>query len=126
MNLMGVHEVEPDEYLEREFSYPVYVQLKGQDLYEHAIDKTYSRLHFHDHPQEYQSRFLRFAKNTDILMNGIYWENKIPRLFEKEAIDDSSFRIQVIADITDDINGSVPINMGDKTIEDAVYGVERK
>ncbi|MBL7749390.1 MAG: alanine dehydrogenase, partial [Chitinophagaceae bacterium] len=29
MNLMGIHEVEPDEYLRRRFSYPVYTQLKG-------------------------------------------------------------------------------------------------
>jgi hypothetical protein len=32
MNLMGIHEVEPDEYLKRRFSYPVYAQLKGVDL----------------------------------------------------------------------------------------------
>ncbi len=35
MNLMGITEVEPDEYLERQFDYPVYVQLKGADLYTH-------------------------------------------------------------------------------------------
>ncbi|RYY60469.1 MAG: alanine dehydrogenase, partial [Chitinophagaceae bacterium] len=35
MNLMGIHEVEPDEYLKRRFSYPVYTHLKGADLYKH-------------------------------------------------------------------------------------------
>ena len=34
MNLMGIHEVEPDDYLVRRFAYPVYTQLKGADLYE--------------------------------------------------------------------------------------------
>ena len=43
MNLMGVTEVEPDEYLERKFSYPVYVQLKGHDLYTHKELKRYKR-----------------------------------------------------------------------------------
>jgi hypothetical protein len=33
MNLLGIHEVEPDEYREKEFSYPVYVHLKVADLY---------------------------------------------------------------------------------------------
>jgi len=33
MNLLGIHEVEPDEFLSRRFSYPVYTQLKGADLY---------------------------------------------------------------------------------------------
>ena len=125
MNLMGIHEVEPDEYLEREFAYPVYTQLKGPSLYEHAVEKTYNRSHFHENPSEYQSKFLPYANVTDILMNGIYWEKSIPRLFEKDDVKDANFRIRVIADITDDENGSVPINLGDQSIQDPVYGVDK-
>src|SRR5438045_1641046 len=124
MNLMGVTEVDPDEYLERKFKYPVYVQLKGQDLYTHRELKTYKREHFHEHPQEYRTRFLPFTRSTDVLMNGIYWDTGIPRLFEPEDIDEN-FCIKSIADITDDANGSVPINLGDQTIEDPIYGVDR-
>ena len=124
MNLMGITEVEPDEYLERNFTYPVYVQLKGHDLYTHKELKTYKREHFHEHPTEYRSRFLPYTRCTDILMNGIYWDINTPRLFEKTDIDES-FTINTIADITDDENGSVPINLGDNTIEDPVYGVRK-
>lgn len=35
MNLMDVQEVEPDEYTSRAYAYPVYVHLKGGDLYRH-------------------------------------------------------------------------------------------
>ena len=125
MNLMGITEVEPDEYVEKKFSYPVYVQLKGHDLYTHRKLKTYRREHFHEHPGEYRSRFLPYTHCTDILMNGIYWETSMPRLFEREDIDDN-FKIQVISDITDDSFGSVPINLGDQNIENPVYGVDRK
>jgi hypothetical protein len=59
-------------------------------------------------------------------MNGIYWATGIPRLFNIEDISDKSFRIQTIADITDDHNGSVPCNIGDGTIEDPVYGVNKQ
>jgi hypothetical protein len=58
-------------------------------------------------------------------MNGVYWEQRIPRLFEPELVFDPRFRIQTISDITDDAFGSVPINLGDQTIEDPVYGVDR-
>jgi saccharopine dehydrogenase (NAD+, L-lysine forming) len=58
MNLMQIREVEKEEYLEHEFTYPVYVHLKGSDLYSHKEDHSYSRLHFHSHPQEYKSKFL--------------------------------------------------------------------
>lgn len=124
MNLMGVHEVEADEYLERKFSYPVYVQLKGADLYTHKDNKTYKREHFHSNPQEYRSRFLPYTKCTDILMNGVYWDENIPRLFELNHVNER-FTIQTIADVTDDEHGSVPLNLGDQTIENPVYGVDK-
>lgn len=125
MNLMGIHEVEPDDYLKRRFSYPVYTQLKGAELYRKKTDNSYSREDFHNHPEEYACRFLPYAEQTDILMNGVYWDKNVPRLFEKEDVRSDSFIIQTIADITDDANGSVPINCGDQSIEEPVYGINR-
>lgn len=58
-------------------------------------------------------------------MNGIYWEQGMARLFEKEEVADPRFRIVTISDISDDANGSVPINLGDQSIEDPVYGVDK-
>jgi len=125
MNLMGIHEVEPDDYLVRRFAYPVYTQLKGADLYVHKTTGKYSRMDFHEHPADYTCTFLPYAAQTDILMNGVYWDKQVPRLFEKAAVHEESFIIQTIADITDDANGSVPINLGDQAIENPVYGVDR-
>ncbi|MDX1955525.1 MAG: NAD(P)-dependent oxidoreductase [Chitinophagaceae bacterium] len=126
MNLMGIHEVEPDEYLARRFSYPVYTQLKGADLYAHKETGKYSRDDFHHHPDHYQCKFLPYSEQTDILLNGVYWEKGLPRLFEKEDIRSDRFIIQTISDVTDDENGSVPINLGDQTIESPIYGVDRQ
>lgn len=125
MNLMGIHEVEPEDYLEKEFVYPVYVHLKGADLYEHKTDKSYNRKDFHQNAENYNSKFSAYIPHTDILMNGIYWEQKIPRLFELPDIENENFRIKTIADITDDMGGSVPCNIGDSTIADPVYGVDK-
>ena len=126
MNLMGIVEVEPDEYLEKKFPYPVYTQLKGGALYEHKTGKNYSREDFHLHPGNYQCKFLPYAAVSDILMNGVYWEKNVPRLFEREDISNPGFKIQIIADISDDTSGSVPVNLGDQSIDDPVYGVDRK
>jgi len=125
MNLMGIHEADADEFLKKNFPYPVYTQLKGADLYKHKEGKPYTREDFHQHPENYISKFLPYAFVADILMNGVYWDKNIPRLFEKEAVADDKFNIQTIADVTDDKNGSVPINLGDQTIEEPVYGVDR-
>jgi alanine dehydrogenase len=126
MNLLGIHEVEPDDYLVRRFAYPVYTQLKGAELYENKLTGQYSRKEFHEHPERYRCKFLPYTSQTDILMNGVYWDKNVPRLFENEDVKEETFIIQTIADITDDAGGSVPINLGDQSIEDPVYGVDKK
>ncbi|MBK8089312.1 MAG: alanine dehydrogenase [Chitinophagaceae bacterium] len=125
MNLLGVNEVEPFDYLHRQYEYPVYVHLKGRDLYERKDDGTYNRDNFHEHPTDYKCSFSPFVKHTDILMNGVYWDKSIPPLFKLDEFRDPSFKIKTIADITNDTGGSIPVNIGDSTISDPVYGVDR-
>jgi saccharopine dehydrogenase (NAD+, L-lysine-forming) len=124
MNLMGVIEVEKEDFLSREFEYPVYVQLKGSDLYEHKQTRKYNREDFHENAQNYRCKFRQYLPHTDILMNGVYWDKRVPRLFDWSDMLLPDFRIQTIADITDDKYGSVPCNLGDSTIEFPVYGVD--
>jgi alanine dehydrogenase len=126
MNLLGIIEVEPDEYLSRNFSYPVFTQLKGSLLYRHKTNRTYNRDDFHNRPGDYECLFKSFAEHSDILMNGIFWDQRMPRLFEWDDLLSSRFRIQTIADITDDKDGSVPCNLGDGTMEEPLYGVSKK
>lgn len=125
MNLLGVTEVEPFDYLHRSYEYPVYVHLKGRDLYERKDDGTYNRDDFHENPTDYKCSFSPFVKQTDILMNGVYWDKDIPPLFTLDEFRDGSFKIQTIADITNDTCGSIPVNIGDSTIADPVYGVDK-
>jgi len=125
MNLMGVIEVDPDEFLERKFTYPVFTQLKGPFLYAHKLTGKYNREDFHTNPDQYNCLFQPYTKEADILMNGIYWDQGMPRLFEWEDMKSPEFRVNTIADITDDKGGSVPCNLGDQTIENPVYGVDR-
>ncbi len=125
MNLLGIIEVEPDEYLSRNFTYPVFTQLKGNSLYRHKSNGSYQRDHFHQNPDQYTCTFMPYAKTTDILLNGIFWDSRMPRLFEWEDLLLPEFRIQTIADITDDIGGSVPCNLGDAVMENPVYGVDK-
>jgi alanine dehydrogenase len=125
MNLMEIHEAEPDEYKTTNFSYPVYVHLKGEDLYVNKLTGKYTRKEFHEHPENYKCLFKDYISETDILLNGVYWYEKIPRLFEMGDMKKDDFRIQTIADISDDLHGSVPCNLGENTIEDPVYGVDK-
>jgi len=124
MNLLDIIEVEPDEFLQREFSYPVYVHLKGQDLYTHKQTGKYNRDDFHNNPSNYSSKFKPYICQADIVMNGTYWEKNIPPLFEWTDILSNEFRIQIVADISDDEQGGIPCNLGNSTIQNPVYGVD--
>ncbi len=125
LSQLDIEAVEPADYLTHQFDYPVFTHLKGDELYARRDNGMFYRSDFHANPEAYKCLFSSYVMQTDILMNGIYWDAKIARLFEKEDIRRSDWRISVIADITCDIGGSVPINVDATTIEDPVYGIDR-
>lgn len=126
MSHLDIQSIEPGDFIAKDYPYPVYTHLKGRYLYQHKVTKSYDREQFHREPQKYESLFSQYLPYTDLLMNGIYWDKNIPRLFEKEEVLHPDFRMSVIADITCDPDGSVPINVGASTIADPVYGIDRK
>lgn len=126
MTHLDIESVEPEDYLTHQYDYPVYTHLKGSHLYARKDSDLYYRDDFHAHPEMYRCLFGKYVGQTDILMNGIYWDENIARLFEQKDIQRRDWRLSVIADITCDINGSVPINVGATTIAAPVYGIDRK
>ncbi len=126
MTKLDIEPMEPSDFLTHSYEYPVYTHLKGGELYARKDNDLFYRDDFHANPQAYKCLFTSFVNQADILINGVYWEHDIPRLFEKADIQRKDWRIAVIADITCDQEGSVPINYGASTIADPVYGMDRK
>ena len=126
MHWLDVEYLEPDDFMGKEYDYPVYTHLKGNTLYVRNDGGRYNREDFHAHPELYQCIFKPYLKQADILMNGVYWDKSIPKLFDPIDIQQPDLRLFVISDITCDINGSVSINLGSSTIADPVYGVHRR
>ncbi len=123
---LDIEAIEPQDFLTHQYDYPVFTVLKGDNLYARKDNDSFHRNDFHAHPEAYKCLFSDYVNQADILMNGIYWENRISRLFDKEDIKRYDWRISVISDITCDINGSVPININATTIADPVYGINRE
>jgi alanine dehydrogenase len=126
MTHFDIESVEPEDYLTHQYDYPVYTHLKGSALYARKDNGLFHRDDFHAHPEAYKCLFSSYIPQTDILMNGIYWDKNIARLFEKPDVQRNDWRVSVIADITCDIDGSVPINVGASTIAEPVYGIDRR
>lgn len=117
----GIRKVNPHDFLTRTFQEPVYVQLSSADYHTHKEGRIFNREEFHKHPDHYHSHFSDFTKVADILMAGAYWNPKAPVLFTREEMLSPEFRIQVIADITCDIDGSIPSTKHATTIADPLY-----
>ena len=126
LNKAGIKQINSDAYINSEFNEAVYVQLDADELYKHKEGKDFDFQHFFSHPADYLSVFERFIPHTDILINGIFWDPAADRFFEKKSAVAADFRIKIIADVSCDINGSVPLTYRSTTIDDPFYGVDRR
>lgn len=117
----GIRKVSPQLFLEMKFDEPVYVQLSSADYHRRKEGGHFNRDEFHKYPERYESYFSEYTKVADILMAGAYWNPKAPVLFTKEDMLAPGFKIKVIADITCDINGSVPSTKKASSISDPIY-----
>jgi saccharopine dehydrogenase (NAD+, L-lysine-forming) len=121
LDTAGVRKVGPFDFLQKTFNEPVYVQLGSADYHSRKEGGHFNRDEFHTEPEKYWSRFPEFTKVTDLLLAGAFWNPKAPVLFTKEDMLSKGFRIKVIADITCDIEGSVPSTKRASTIAEPLY-----
>lgn len=124
MEMMDIDSVAQNDYLDNTYPHPVYTNLKNETLYRNKTSHQFHRNEFHDHPEQYECLFQPYT-SSDILINGIYWDANIQRLFEKEEVKNPGFKLNVISDVTCDVDGSVPVNIGASSIADPVYGYDK-
>lgn len=117
-----IRQVTPSDLLTKQFSEPVFAVLLTENLYERIDGKAYDRSDFHHDPSRYRCVFRHYFPYCDLLINGIYWDDKMDRLFNEQDTRLQTFNIKVIADISCDINGSIPITYKDTSIQDPVIG----
>lgn len=118
---MKIRKVSPAEFLNEYFNEPVYTQLNTRDYNRRKAGGIFDRDEFYADPTKYESSFLPYARKADLLIAGAFWDPRAPVLFNKEDISSNDFKIHVIADITCDIEGSIPSTKQPSTIEDPVY-----
>ena len=121
---MGFREVSSEEFLEQEFPEAVYTQIDVLD-YNAPIDGSQgSREEFFAHPEKYKSTFFGFAKNADLFIAGHFHNEKAPFLYTRADVKHPDNRIQVVADISCDIDGPVAPTLKASTIADPLYGYD--
>jgi len=121
LDTAGIRKVNATDFLTQNFQAPVYVQLSSSDYHIRKEGGHFNREEFHLHPERYHADFAKFTKVGDILMAGAFWNPKAPALFTRVDMLNPQFKIKIVADITCDINGSVPCTKKPSAIPDPIY-----
>ena len=121
---MGVRKVSPSAYLSESFDEAVFTQLDCKDYAARKDGSDFDLQHFFKNPKDYKSIFAPYTKVSDVMINGIYWDNSAPQFFTKEEMKAADFSIRVIADVTCDIApvSSIPSTLKASTIADPIFG----
>lgn len=82
--------------------------------------------HFQKHPETYINQFERHVPHLTMIINGIYWEPRFPRLLTKRYVKalyrrDRHPRLRVIGDITCDIDGSMELTVKETDVTNPVF-----
>ncbi len=118
---LKICKVSPAAFLEERFDQPVFTQLNSRDYHKKHDGGDFNRHEFFDHPHLYEADFLKYAEVADMLIAAAYWDPQAPKLFTPKDVLTGNFQMRIIADITCDIEGSIPATKKASTIEDPIY-----
>ncbi len=122
LGALKIRKVTPYEFLNHSYREPVYCQLHSKDYHLSKQGNTWESNEFYAHPEKYVSNFLPYTKVCDLLITCHYWNSQAPVLFTKEDMKSRDFRISVVADVSCDLNGSVPSTLRASSIAEPFYG----
>lgn len=122
LDAMHIKKVSVESYLNDSFNEPVYCMIDVLDYNKRKDNQVLGRKDFYNHPENYESNFMRFAKVTDYFIAGHFFGDGSPFLFTREDAKSNDFNIQFVADISCDIDGPVASTLRASTIKDPIYG----
>jgi len=123
---LGIKEISDALYLTSQFTEPVYCMVDVMEYSRRVDGKVGDKWEFYKDPIGYESNFMSYAKETDFFIAGHFYGNNAPYLFTREDAKHSGFRINLVADISCDIDGPVASTIRPSTIADPFYGYDPK
>lgn len=86
------------------------IVFKESDMFERIESpEKFDLQEYFNQPVLYKSKFNNHIQRLSIFINAIYWDEKYPRLITKEFLKNNKTRLEIIGDISCDIEGAVEI-----------------
>lgn len=123
---LGIKQVSDALYLTTTFTEPVYCIADVMEYTKRTDGKVGNKAEFYKDPTGYESNFIPYAKQTDYFIAGHFYGNNAPYLFTREDAKHPEFKINLVADISCDIDGPVASTIRPSTIADPFYGYNPK
>ena len=122
LDAIKVKEVTVDNYLTKNYTQSVYVQLDVLEYNKRIDGRVLDFNDFTSHPEAYVSDFEKFTKVSDIYYAGHFYDNAAPMILTQEMLNASDCKLRVVADISCDVNGPIACTLRSSTIEEPLYG----
>ncbi|MFD1063327.1 NAD(P)-dependent oxidoreductase [Winogradskyella litorisediminis] len=119
---LGIKQISDALYLTSEFTEPVYCMADVMEYAKRKDGKVGDKYAFYKDPSGYESNFMPYAKQTDYFIAGHFYGDGAPYLFTREDAKHPDFRINLVADVSCDIDGPVASTIRPSTITDPFYG----
>jgi alanine dehydrogenase len=121
---LKIKEVTDAVYLSSSFSEPVYCLIDVMEYNRRKDGMAGNKYEFYEDPSSYESNFMPYAKKSDFFIAGHFYGDGAPFLFTREDVKNKEFKINLVADISCDIDGPVASTIRSSTIEDPFYAYD--
>jgi saccharopine dehydrogenase (NAD+, L-lysine-forming) len=123
---IGLKEVSPTDFLNKEFDHPVYTQLDAQDYFAKADGSAFDTAAFHKSGAGHISTFSRYLNVAHMYIPCHFWSSSSPVIVTQQDLASPDCKTTIIADISCDIAEPIASTLRASTIENPLYGYDPK
>ena len=131
LDLLPIKDITPEQLLQGELTktldnaFVYRIVFKEQDLVA-PKQGTFTLQDYYQRPENYSSIFDRYLPQPQVLLNCVYWTEDYPRFITRDTlqsagIDGAGKTLQVIGDISCDIEGAIEITKAATKPDNACY-----
>lgn len=127
LDLLPGRDLNVNQFLNNDYSNTdifLKINILPKDYLKHLHGKPFEINHYFENPDQYESTLEEILPHIDLFVNGIYWDERYPRLITKEWLKknlNKGLGPVVIGDISCDVNGSIECTEIATEIEDPVF-----
>ncbi len=124
---LGIKELTPKEFLQLNSfknTQTVFTHLDVEDYYIRKDGFKPTKTECYNNPELLDSDFMKFARVADMLITGHFYGSGAPYFFTREEAKQEDFNINLVADVSCDIDGPVASTLRPSTIADPFYGYD--